>query len=77
MSKMQYIDQSGLFAMEDVLTELTERNLTILFTGLGDQPRSMMETIGIIPNLVPKEQVFKTFSEGIEWMENHIENDNK
>ena len=77
MGKMQYIDQSGLFAMEDVLTELTEKNKNILFTGLGDQPRSMMETIGIIPNLVPKEQVFKTLEEGIEWMENNLENDKK
>jgi SulP family sulfate permease len=77
MDRMQYIDQSGLFAMEDVLTELTEKNKNILFTGLGDQPRSMMETIGIIPILVPTERVFKTFKKGIDWMENNFDNDKK
>jgi len=77
MDRMQYIDQSGLFAMEDVLSELNEKNKNVLLTGLGDQPRSMMETIGIIPILVPKERVFKTFKQGIAWMENNLQNDNK
>ena len=77
MDKMQYIDQSGLYAMEDVISELTTKNKSVLLTGLGDQPRSSMENIGIIPLLVPKSQVFKTFNEGIEWMEQNMNNNKK
>jgi SulP family sulfate permease len=61
MSKVPYIDQSGLFALEDVLMDLIQKDIEILFVGLQPQPNYLMKTIGIIGKLIPEEQVFDDF----------------
>jgi len=61
MSKVPYIDQLGLFALEDVLMDLIQKEIEILFVGLQRQPNYLMKTIGIIGKLIPEEQVFDDF----------------
>ncbi len=68
MDRMQYIDQSGLYALEDVLTELLEENKTIYLVNLVQQPKYMMETIDIIPDLIPKKHIFKNFEDCLKWV---------
>jgi len=70
LDRMQYMDQSGLYAMEDVLQELNKNNITALFVDLLDQPKYMMERIDIIPDLVPREHIFETFKECTTWIKN-------
>jgi SulP family sulfate permease len=72
LGRMQYMDQSGLYAMEDVLQELGENNVQVLFVNLLQQPRYMMEKIDIIPDLIPKEHIFKTFDECTLWIKKNI-----
>ncbi|HMB63828.1 MAG TPA: SulP family inorganic anion transporter [Eudoraea sp.] len=73
LGRMAYMDQSGLYAMEDVLQELRRKNITVLFTGVMDQPKYMMERIDIIPDLIPREHIFKDFDECVEWV---VQNEN-
>ncbi|MCM4171157.1 SulP family inorganic anion transporter [Arenibacter sp. TNZ] len=61
MDRMQYMDQSGLYAMEDILVDLRRDNIEVLFVDVLDQPRYMMERIDIIPDLVSKENIFDNF----------------
>lgn len=68
LNRVQYMDQSGLYAMEDVLQELNKNNITPLFVDLLNQPKYMMERIGIIPDLMPREQIFGTLDECIKWI---------
>ena len=68
LGRMQYMDQSGLYAMEDVLQELRGKNIQVLFVNLLKQPKYMMEKIDIIPDLIPKEHIFKTFKECTAWI---------
>ncbi|NND87862.1 MAG: SulP family inorganic anion transporter [Flavobacteriaceae bacterium] len=68
MGRMQYMDQSGLYTMEDTLVELAQRNITVLFVDVLEQPRYMMERIDIIPDLVPEEHIFKRFDECLQWV---------
>ena len=72
MGRMQYMDQSGLYAMEDVLVDLKKANINILLVDVMKQPRYMMERIDIIPDLIPKEHIFKTFSECMAWIKENI-----
>lgn len=57
MSKATYMDQSGLYAMEDVLVDLVKKNVKVLLVGLAEQPKYMLERIDIIPDLIPKENI--------------------
>lgn len=61
MSKVPYIDQSGLFALEDVLLDLNQKEIEILFVGIQKQPEYLMKTIGIIGKLIPEKRVFDDF----------------
>ena len=73
LDRMQYMDQSGLYAMEDMLQDLKQKNIQVLFVGLLDQPRYMMERIGIIPNFIPNEHIFKNFKKCIAWVKENVE----
>ncbi len=73
MGRMQYIDQSGLYAMEDVLVDLTQRNIKVLMVNVLNQPMYMLERIDIIPDLVPKEQIFTSFSECLKWINENVQ----
>ena len=61
LSRMQYMDQTGLYVMEDALKDLGARGVNLIFVGLLDQPRYMMKRIDIIPGLVSEGQVYESF----------------
>ncbi|EPR74006.1 Sulfate permease [Winogradskyella psychrotolerans RS-3] len=75
LGRMQYMDQSGLYAMEDVLQDLSKRNILVLFVGLLKQPRYMMERIDIIPNLILKEHIFKDFDSCLNWIKSNVKDE--
>jgi len=74
MDRVPYIDQSGLYAMEDVLIDLSRKNITSLVVGLEEQPRYLMNGIGIISNLIPEDHIFKSFAACRNWV---IQNNEK
>ena len=61
LEKMQYMDQSGLYAMEDMIQELQAKNVKVLFVNVLKQPRYMMERIDIIPDFINEEQIYSDF----------------
>jgi len=68
LDRMQYIDQSGLYAMEDILVELIKENKKVALVGILNQPIYMLERIDIIPDLIPKEQLFESFNDCLLWI---------
>jgi SulP family sulfate permease len=66
------MDQSGLYAMEDMLQDLKKKKIEVLFVNLLQQPRYMMERIDIIPDFIPKEHIFKGFSPCVQWIKENI-----
>ncbi len=75
LGRMQYMDQSGLYAMEDMLQELNKKNIYVLFVGLLKQPKYMMERIDIIPELIPNEHIFPTFKECMKWIKENVKDE--
>ena len=63
MEKVPYIDQSGLFALEDVVLDLDKKDIKIIMTGIQSQPMQLMKTIGILGELIPVERVFKSLAD--------------
>ncbi|MBC3845967.1 SulP family inorganic anion transporter [Winogradskyella echinorum] len=72
LGRMQYMDQSGLYAMEDMLQELKKDDVEVLFVGLLKQPRYMMERIDIIPDFIPNEHIFKDFKTCLKWVKENV-----
>ena len=65
MDKVPFIDQSGLYALEDSILMLEQKNIQVILTGLQPQPMSRMKSIKLIPNLVEEEHIFDSFSDCI------------
>jgi sulfate permease, SulP family len=72
MERVTYIDQSGLFAMEDILVDLRKDGKTVLFTGLNDQVKYMLERIDIIPDLIPNEHLFRNMTPCLSWVKQNL-----
>ncbi len=72
MDKMPYIDQSGLYAVEDVLVDLVNDGKKVLLVNISDQPRYMLGRIKVIPDLVPNDQVFKSYRDCLVWINENV-----
>ncbi len=73
MGKVPYMDQSGLYAMEDMALRLKQSGIEVLFVNLLEQPRVMMENIDIIPDLIPEHKIFKNFKEAMLWIDSNVD----
>ena len=69
MERVPYIDQSGLYAMEDLVLRLKQADVKVLLVNLPQQPRMMMENIDIIPDLISDLEIFKDFKEAMVYIQ--------
>ena len=63
LGRMQYMDQSGLYAMEDMIQDLQTKKVEVRFINLLKQPRYMMERIDIIPDFIPEKHIYNSLKE--------------
>ncbi len=75
MGRMGYMDQSGLYAMEDVLVDLVKNGKKVLMVNIAEQPRYMLERIDIIPDLIPTEHIFGNFNDCLVWIKENVVNE--
>jgi sulfate permease, SulP family len=69
MKEVPYIDQSGLYALEDAIMYLNAMGIEVLLTGLHSQPQTMLEQLRIIPQLVKAEHIFEDFSDCVKCLD--------
>jgi SulP family sulfate permease len=70
MTKVPYIDQSGIFAMENVIKESENTGRLVLISGLQKQPSEILRKLKVIPNLVSEHHNFYSFRDCIAWIRN-------
>lgn len=73
MDKVPYVDQSGLYAMEDAVQELQAENVTVVFVDLHGQAKDMFERIDLVPGLVPSELCFNNFKDFSSWVKDYLD----
>ena len=71
MDRMPYMDQTGLYVMEEILIDLVNAGKTVLLVDIIEQPRYMMERIDIIPDLITEEHIFEDFKKCLSWIKKH------
>ena len=72
MAKTNHIDQSGLYAIEDALSELIGKDKKVLLVEVQEQVKYMLERIDIVPDLVPPTQIFSSFNECMVWVKKNV-----
>lgn len=66
MDQVPLIDQSGLYALEDIVFDLEQRGVRVLFVNLQEQPLDKLRSIDIIPDLVAEDQIFENIKDAFE-----------
>lgn len=77
MENVPFMDQSGLYALEDSILALEQRNIEVLLCGLQDQPRARLERIQLIPGLVSLDNIFAELPDAVKWISEHAKILNK
>lgn len=72
MDNVPHIDQSGMYALEESITDLQKDNVVVVFTCIQPQPYDMLKKIGIVPLLVPDMHVFNTFQDCETWLKTNL-----
>jgi sulfate permease, SulP family len=74
MREVPYIDQSGVFVLQESILELRMKDVMVLMTGVQPQPLDMMKKIDIIPSLITEEFLFKKFTDCELWLKYNLKN---
>jgi SulP family sulfate permease len=75
MDRVPHMDQSGLYALEEAILDLTRKGVWVIITGLQPQPMDMLKKIDIIPDLVPEVHLFDQFSDCEMWIHEYLQSD--
>ncbi|HHG86333.1 MAG TPA: SulP family inorganic anion transporter, partial [Bacteroidetes bacterium] len=75
MDKVPHIDQSGVYAIEEAISDLQSQGVIVVLTGVQPQPLDMLKKIDVIPALVPELHIFKTFSACENWLKRNLQNE--
>ena len=73
MDRVPYIDQSGLYALENVIYDLRAKGIEVVLIGLRDQPKDMLKAINLIPDLVPGNDIFDTVEDGFDYLKERLD----
>jgi SulP family sulfate permease len=55
--------------------DLVNNGKKVLLVDIIQQPRYMLESIDIIPDLIPKDQIFDTFKDCLLWAKENLKVD--
>lgn len=72
MDRVPLIDQSGLFVLEDVLLDLEKHDIHVLIVDIHEQPLYLMQSIDIVPDLIPEEHLFENFDDCVHWIKENL-----
>ena len=73
MDNVPYVDQSGVYALEDIIHGMESKGIETLLVNVQPQVDYMLNRIKIIPDLVSNDNVFKNFSDCLIWIKKNVE----
>ena len=72
MDRVPFIDQTGLYAIEEAVLTLQDKGVTVLIAGAQEQPLDMMKAVKVIPNLIGDQQIFVNFDHCIQGLDHFV-----
>lgn len=68
MDRVPYIDQSGLYALENSVLELHNKGVKVILTDVQEQPKDKLISIDIIPDLISEEHIFDNINDAFGYL---------
>ena len=63
MERVTYMDQSGIYALQDVLVDLEVAGLKVFVVGLPQDQIGQLEAMHIVPTVLSDKDFFRNFDE--------------
>ncbi len=71
MKKVPYVDQSGLYALEEVIKEMQKAGIVVVLTMTQDQPLFLLRKTHMVPEVLPEEYLFDSIEDCAKWLEGY------
>lgn len=68
LSKMPYIDSSGILMLEDIVSEFKEAGVEVVLVGVNENVNEQFERLGFIPKIVGEENVYNKIKTGVRYL---------
>lgn len=72
MDRVPYIDQSGLYALENAILDLEKRGIMVVLVDIDEQPCDKLKSIDIIPDLISEEHIFNNVQESFSFLKKQL-----
>ncbi|RNC89742.1 MAG: SulP family inorganic anion transporter [Allomuricauda sp.] len=72
MEKVPMMDQSALYALEDVIHDLCSNGVEVLLVGLQPGPLDRLRSIDVIPDLVPEDDIFEEIDDAFFYLKGKL-----
>ncbi len=73
MDRVPYMDQSGVYTLEEIILGLTLKGIKTHIVGIQNQPLYLAKNLDIIPQLIPESSVFKDFDTCLIYLKEIVE----
>ncbi|WP_236975632.1 SulP family inorganic anion transporter [Membranihabitans maritimus] len=74
--RVPFVDQSGLYALEDIIEDLKKQGAKIFITGLNERTEAQLRKIDFMPSLIEEEHVYDDFDDCIMDIKNEMKKEN-
>ena len=68
MDRVPYIDQSGLYALENAVLDLEKKGVNVMLTAVQEQPKDKLVSIDIVPDLISEEHLFDNIKSAFDYI---------
>jgi len=65
MGDVRYLDQSGVYALADLITDLREADTEVYLAELHTEPRAILDALGVTPDVLPENRIFEKADDAI------------
>ncbi|MEM9409366.1 MAG: SulP family inorganic anion transporter [Acidobacteriota bacterium] len=65
MGDVRYMDQSGVYALSDLVRDLKTQRTEVYVAELHEEPEEILKSLGVVPDVLPDDRLFDTASEAI------------
>ena len=75
MSSVPYIDASGIYVLEEVISSFKESGIEVVLVGVKDHIFKQFENLQVIPGTLPEENAYNSVRAGVKYLKNKLENE--
>ena len=75
MSHVPYIDASGIYVLEEVISGFKSKNIEVVLVGVKDHIFKQFEDLEVIPNTLPEENAYNSVRAGVKYLKNKLQDE--